>query len=94
LLFFDFPDFFGWSTIKTNGKTRKLNSKHVSGGERTQRAGIFFKKIKILADSGIWLAVTWNILQFPDFFARPIIKTDGKTRKLSSKNVFQNLLNI
>jgi hypothetical protein len=26
------------------------------------------KKIKISADSGIWLALAWNFPQFPDFF--------------------------
>jgi hypothetical protein len=45
--FLQFPEFFGWSTIKTNKKTQKLSFKHVSGGERARRAGIFFKKIKI-----------------------------------------------
>jgi hypothetical protein len=39
--------FFCWSTIKTNGKTQKLSSKHVSGGERARRARIFLEKIKI-----------------------------------------------
>jgi hypothetical protein len=50
--FLQFPEFFGWPTIKTNGKTQKLSSKHVSGGKRAQKAEIFLEKIKILADSG------------------------------------------
>jgi hypothetical protein len=49
---FGFPDFFCWAIAKTNGKTRKLSSKLVSGGERARRAGIFLEKIKISADSG------------------------------------------
>jgi hypothetical protein len=81
-----FPDFFGWPTIKTNGKTQKLSSQHVSGGERARRAGIFLEKIKIQADSGICLALAWKVLQFPDFFGWPAIKTNGKTSKLSSKH--------
>jgi hypothetical protein len=43
--FVQFPDFFGWSTIKINGKTQKLSNKHVSGGERARRAGISLEKI-------------------------------------------------
>jgi hypothetical protein len=43
---------FCWAIAKTNGKTRKLSSKLVSGGERARRAGIFLEKIKISADSG------------------------------------------
>jgi hypothetical protein len=57
LLFLSFQIFFGWPTIKPNGKTQKLSSKHVFGGERARRAGIFFEKIKISADFGIWLAL-------------------------------------
>jgi hypothetical protein len=63
----EFPDFFGWPTIRTNEKTRKLSSKQVSGGERARRAGILFEKIIISGDSGIWLALAWDFLQFPDF---------------------------
>jgi hypothetical protein len=85
--FLQFPDIFGWSTIKTDGKTLKLSSKHVSGGERAQRAGIFLEKIKISVDSGIWSALAWNFLQFPDFFGWSTIKTNGKIQKLSSKHV-------
>jgi hypothetical protein len=44
-------EIFGWLTIKTNGKTQKLSSKHVTGGERVRRAGIFFEINKISADS-------------------------------------------
>jgi hypothetical protein len=36
--FFEFPEFFDWPTIETNEKTRKLSSKHVSGGERARRS--------------------------------------------------------
>jgi hypothetical protein len=68
LLFFEFPDFFSRPTIKTNEKTQKLSSKHVSGGKRARRAGIFLEKIKISAISGNWLALAWNFLQFPGFF--------------------------
>jgi hypothetical protein len=54
--------------LEVNEKTRKLSSKHVSGGERARRSGIFFVNIKFSADSGILLALAWNFLQFPDFF--------------------------
>jgi hypothetical protein len=50
--FLQFPDIFGLPTIKTNGKTQKLNSKHISGRERARRAGIFLEKTKISANSG------------------------------------------
>jgi hypothetical protein len=39
-----FPDFFGWPTIETNGKTENLSSKQVFGVERARRAGIFLEK--------------------------------------------------
>jgi hypothetical protein len=39
-----FPGFLGWKKIKTNTKTRKINSKHVSSGDRARRARIFSEK--------------------------------------------------
>jgi hypothetical protein len=32
--FLQFPGLFGWPTVKTNEKTRKRSSKHLSGDER------------------------------------------------------------
>jgi hypothetical protein len=60
--------FFWLYNYQNKWETQNLSSKQVSGGERAQRAGIFLEKIKFSADFGIWLALTWNFLQYPDFF--------------------------
>jgi hypothetical protein len=85
VLHLQFLDFFGWPTIKTNGNTQKLSSTHCSGGEELWKNQKF---------SWFWdlVSVFMEFLQLPDFFGWPKIKTNGKTRKLSSKHVFQNLL--
>jgi hypothetical protein len=40
----------------------------------------FFEKIKISANSGIWLALVWNFLQFSDILAGPQSKLTEKQK--------------
>jgi hypothetical protein len=80
-IFFSFQFFLAGQQSKL---TEKLSFQHIYGDERARRAGIFLEKVKISADSEIWMALAWNFLQFPEFFGWPTIKTNGKTQKLSS----------
>jgi hypothetical protein len=44
--FFSVFRFFGWPEIKTNGKTQKLSSKHVTGGKQAEEQEFSLKKSK------------------------------------------------
>jgi hypothetical protein len=64
--------------MKTNGKIQKLSSKHVSGGERAGRAGIFLEKIKISADSGKHVAKKLFFIETNHICTELLQKTDSQ----------------
>jgi hypothetical protein len=84
---FPVSSFFGWLTIKTNGKIQKLSSKHVSGGERARRAGIFLEipKFPQILGSGWRLHEIFS--RFQIFLAGQQSKTTEKFKN-SALNMF------